>query len=547
MPPQSPASPAESTATSSDDPSDALPTALNASTPHAPDAPLAHAGMLEDHFPEHWRVSGAVPLLTLVLAIIFVVLSYLPVWHTDVWGHLSYGRWIAETGRVPSTEPLMPLASGVPFVDTAWLTQWLGYQAYQKYSIAAIQGLFAAGITGCLALFVWRAYRKTEHLVWTLAGLGLFVAVNWMQWSIARPQIAGQLCFAVLWAMLTTRRRSNWQLVGVPVLFALWANLHGSFVLGLACLAAGVAGRAVDLLWRTKFSSRFWRDGMLRHDFVLLELAATAVLINPYGLDLYREVLSFSASANLSDLVEWQALTLRMQQGKFFFATAVVLMIAARFSPRRISVCEILILIGLGCGTLYTSRLIVWWAPWAAWFFTLHGHAAWQAWRSRPHEERTRETKGIWTVATAGLVWIPLAITPIGGAVMHGRLPELHKAVSSYTPLGAVEYLHDHPPQGQVFNTYEWGDYLLWAGSGDLQIFVNSHAHLVPREVWETYMHIINLGSGWDEQLDRYGVNTMVVDHRYRSSLISAMKNNGKWELKLDDGTAVIFERKEPI
>ncbi|MEX1230899.1 MAG: hypothetical protein WEB58_11715 [Planctomycetaceae bacterium] len=513
----------------------------------AGDAPLAHAGMLEDHLPEHWRVTGAVPLLTAVLGIVFVLLSYLPVWHTDVWGHLSYGRWIAQTGRVPVTEPLMPLSSGMPFIDTAWLSQWIGYQSYQLYFVAAIQALFAAGITGCLAIFAWRCYRTTEHAAWTLAGLGLFAALNWMQWSIARPQIAGQLCFAALWLMLTTRRRSTWQLFAVPVLFAMWANLHGSFVVGLACLGASVVGRAVDLLRRTKFSTRFWSDATLRHDLLLLELAATAVLFNPYGLQLYGEVLSFSASPNLSDLVEWQPLTLRMRQGKFFIAAVLALMVVLRCSPRRISAREMLILVGLGCGTLYSSRLIVWWAPWGAWFFALHGHAAWKAWRSRKRVEAPRETKGIWTVASVGIIWISLAVTPLGGAVMHGRIPELNKAVSQFTPLGAVEYLHEHPPRGQVFNTYEWGDYLLWAGPENLQVFVASHAHLVPTEVWETYMQIIDLGSGWDEQLDRYGVNTMVIDHRYREALISAMKNNDKWELKLDDGTAVVFERKEPI
>ncbi|MDA1211523.1 MAG: hypothetical protein O2955_03340 [Planctomycetota bacterium] len=517
------------------------------SSEHGSDVPLAHAGMLEDHLPERWRVTLAVPLLTSVLAVIFILLSYLPLWHTDLWGHLSYGRWIATTGHIPVTEPLMPLSTGMPFVDTEWLSQWIGYQSYQLYSVAAIQALFAAGITGCLVLFVWRCYRKTEHVVWTLAGMSVLIALNWMQWSIARPQIAGQVCFALLWLMLTSRHRTRWQLVTIPVLFAAWANLHGAFIVGLSCLAACVVGRAFDLLRRTKTSATIWKDTSFRHDLLLLELAATAVLLNPYGVQLYREVLSFSATSNLSDLVEWQPLTLRMRQGKIFVTVALALIAVLRFSPRRISTSEILILIGLGCGTMWSSRFIVWWAPWAAWFFALHGHAAWNARRSRKRVESVRETKGMWTVASIGLIWISLAIAPLGGAIMHGRIPEQQKAVSQFTPLGAVKYLHENPPRGQIFNTYEWGDYLLWAGPENLQVFVASHAHLVPVEVWQAYMHIVELGSGWDEQLERYGVNTVVIDHRYREALINVMKNSDKWELKLDDGTAVIFERKVPI
>ncbi|MFN0199300.1 MAG: hypothetical protein ACKVT0_21330 [Planctomycetaceae bacterium] len=330
-------------------------------------------------------------------------------------------------------------------------------------------------------------------------------------------------------------------------MFALWANLHGSFLVGLACLGASSFGRALDVLRRSKSIRAIWHGSSFKRELLLLELAATAVLINPYGLGLYREVLSFSDASNLSDLIEWQPLTLQMKQGKIFVAVVIGLMMILRYSPRRISAREWLWLVGLGCATLSSSRLIVWWAPWAAWFFVIHGHAAWRSRRIETSPVAPRMTSGKWTVATLGLIWIAFAYAPLGGAVLHGRLPELKKSVTRQTPLGAVEYLHAHPPRGLIFNTYEWGDYLLWAGPQDLQVFVASHAHLIPTEVWGAYIQIIELGSGWDEQLDRFGFNTIVVDKQNRGSLIAALTNSTKWTLKLDDGVSVIFERKDPI
>ena len=60
--------------------------------------------------------------LAAALAAVFALASFLPLWHTDVWGHLSYGRWIVETRSLPETEPLLPLCEGVRFIDTAWLS-----------------------------------------------------------------------------------------------------------------------------------------------------------------------------------------------------------------------------------------------------------------------------------------------------------------------------------------------------------------------------------------------------------------------------------------
>src|SRR5690606_31301246 len=104
MPLDSPVSPTPTTPLAPADES------LERSSEHAQTAPLAHAGMLEDHLPERWRVTAAVPVLVGVLGVAYILLSYLPLWHTDLWGHLAYGQWIAQHGRVPITEPLMPLS-----------------------------------------------------------------------------------------------------------------------------------------------------------------------------------------------------------------------------------------------------------------------------------------------------------------------------------------------------------------------------------------------------------------------------------------------------
>ena len=83
--------------------------------------------VLTDKVPEKFRSPRALAGMVLVLGLVYVYCCSRPIWHTDVWGHLSYGRYIWETNSLPKTEPLLPFAHGMPFVDSPWLSQLIGY------------------------------------------------------------------------------------------------------------------------------------------------------------------------------------------------------------------------------------------------------------------------------------------------------------------------------------------------------------------------------------------------------------------------------------
>ena len=192
--------------------------------------------------------------------------------------------------------------------------------------------------------------------------------------------------------------------------------------------------------------------------------------------------------------------------------------------------------------------MLVWWAPVASLLMAQHAFAIWREWSHRSFTPEPTVRTGKWTFVTIGLLWICFMVSPFGIAVMHGKHISSDRALSSFTPRFAVEYLTKHPPQGPVFNTYEWGDYLQWAGPRDLQLFVNSHAHLIPREVWMAYMQVIEQRSGWEETLDRYGINTIVIDLANRESLVKKLKEDDKWQSPpAERDGQVIFTRKKPI
>jgi hypothetical protein len=507
-------------------------------------------------------------VLLMGLAAFFVYLSRRPIWHTDLWGHLAYGRLIVGRGAIPATEPLMPLCSGVPFVDFSWLSEVIGDSAYRWQGIAAVQFLYAASVTCCIGLLAWCSLRKTGSFAAAALAAALYLWVDWQQLAIARPQLAGCACFLLVFALgrarlppsrvlHRTRQRPLSRSFALPLLvlllFAAWANLHGSFLVGLALLAALTVGRAGDVLRRTGALRAVASDGRVRRGMIFLILAAAGTTLNPYGWRIYPAAWQLSSNANLADLVEWKPLALWMAQGRVALAVSIALIGLYLLTPRRISTTELLLLGGLGAATLATSRMIVWWGPIAAYYASLHAAAVWRHWRcSESVGWASAPLQRTWPTlpeALFGLVAASVAIacTPLAAALARGKNVDPHLSLSAQTPIDATDVLSARRPQGQVFNTLEWGDYLLWAGPPGLDVFVASHVHLVPQPVWQDYLRVITLESGWQAILERYRVNTAILDVDQHAALADALREDPAWSIAYDDEGALIVVRRHPL
>jgi hypothetical protein len=516
---------------------------------------------------------------------LFLLLSYRPLWHTDLWGHLAYGRWIVEHRAVPSTEPLMPLCRTVPFVDFSWLSEVIGYATYRWNGPEALQLLYAGCVTTCAGLLAWGVWWKTRSNLAAALGAALYLWVDWKQLAIVRPQLAGCICFMLLLVLARTIRRvalpiprlhvgknGGYEItaclveskfpfpltsLAVVILFAAWANLHGSFLVGLALLAATVCGRVSDVLRRTGRLRVVCDDRAARRGVVLLVIAMAAVLLNPYGWRIYSAAWQLAGNSNLADLVEWRPLGLWMSQAHAALAVSIGLLAVYSLTPRRISIAEPLLLVGFGAAAVTASRMIVWWGPIAAYYAALHAAAIA---KRRPGTifARAPRLKRVYAVCTTRMVPTSLPVVVIMCAVFltpvftHdclGRALGFYRdrSFSAQTPVAAAEYLVENPPRGQIFNTLEWGDYLLWAGPARLDVFVASHVHLIPRSVWQDYMRIITLDDGWQKVLERYRINTAIVDDDQHAALADALREDPAWSVAYEDAQGLIFVRRQPL
>lgn len=514
------------------------------STEHGPKEDLS---LLVDRTPAWLRWPAASFAFAVVIGIVYWVYSVTPLASSDLWAHVAYGRWTVENG-IPKTEPLMPLCDGMPMPAVDWLWDLTAYGIAATLGPQGLKFLAAGPIALALACLAIGAYRRNWSGAWTVIGMAAFVWMLHKQLFI-RPQLAGLAIFCAMW--LIAREGRRWpSIAALGVLFVLWSNVHGSWPIGLAVLAAMLLGRALDLLRRTGKVRSLWHDATVRRLSYSLELAAVAVMLNPDGWAIYPGVLSIAEDPNVKYLVEWTPLTLEMKQGQALMAVVSLLVLLYRVSPRRVSLQEPLLLLPLMAATLHTSRYIVWLAPLVAYYLALHGAASWRVWRGR--SVTAPQTKGLWAAASIGMLWIAFALAPqyraLTGADRPGfdNLEALRRVLSDDTPVGALKYLREHPSEGLVYNDLSFGDSLLWFGPQGIQPFVYSHAHLTPHEVWSDYFAI---GSGANslDKLDRYGAITAVLKTSRGKNLARTLVESGDWELMFRDRIAMVLTRTRPL
>src|SRR5262245_40452397 len=160
-----------------------------------------------------WYLGTAQVLAVLILCLLFVLLTAVPLWHTDVWGHLAWGRWALEQGRLPSAGRLAPLEDPASdFRDTYWLCQ-VGLQVVFRLGEILAGGddlrRLAGGVEMLCALHALLVVLRFALLLlafqrlggsWpaALAGLLAVLVLSLGHLAVFRPQVLGEAFFAAV-------------------------------------------------------------------------------------------------------------------------------------------------------------------------------------------------------------------------------------------------------------------------------------------------------------------------------------------------------------
>ena len=281
--------------------------------------------------------------------------------YADSFYDLYAGRYILRHG-IPQRNVVTVAAHGAPWIDQQWLAQVIYYAAWAAGGYAALAVLSAMLVTSGFAvlalLMLRRGVPPTRMFAWTTAAVIACVGN-----TVIRAQSFAFPLFAVtLWLILADsgapRLRARTWLV-VPVL-VIWANTHGSVLLGAGLVALYAGYRAATALLR--------RDRRPVPAYLALgAVAAASVVCTPYGIGVvrfYQRIDSVTPALTRYD-TEWGRPTLPNPFSWAFFAltagTAIAVAVAWRRGarPDPLLAAAALVLLGLA---LTAIRNQVWFA-----------------------------------------------------------------------------------------------------------------------------------------------------------------------------------------
>lgn len=526
---------------------------------------------------EKYALSWPHVLMCGFFAALFVLLNYRPLHHSDLWGHVSYGHWILERSTVtslvlPEFDPFVPLADGVPLVDSAWLSQVAFASIESTGGAEWLSNWYALIVTVTYVLLFIGLYAQTRRVGVALTVTFAVLLMSSSRVFVIRTEIFGTLCCALLILMIAGLRRRGeyvdgerddagdtpWiAYVSVPVVMALWANLHGSFVVGLAFLGCHFLGRVIDVLWHERDLTAVFADVMTRRWLILCELAAAAVLLNPYGIDLYIHTFTFGTNPNLRTVAEWSEMRSRAREGWWLMASIVAMLFVFRHSRVRIRPADVLLLGVLAVAVWFSIRMSVWYAY--AFGLVIAPHVAELVARKWPKptvpddpeetliDKRVLGRTYIHTLVCAVVIWMGIGLSPIYLAVIGGERENLYDRL---TPRTASAFLRAHPPSGPIFNPQWWGDWLVWDGPPDLKVMVTTNTvHVLPPQVWDDYRRIAGTGNNWQGMLEKYRIDTLVI-HKTDMPLLARRARRlpaAEWRVVYEDGNALIVSRDRAL
>ncbi len=497
-------------------------------------------------------------LVELVLWAAILALAVRPPADTDTWWHLKSGQLMWDTGRILRTDPFSHTVGGRPWIDHGWLVQVLLWPVYRVLGLGGLALLLAGLVTASF----WLVHRQCAGRPFVAAFAVLLAAVvSSVIWSV-RPQMVSFLLAAGVAFLLDRYKRSGnprW-LWALPALVLVWVNCHGGFVVAFILMGCYLVGETLNRLTApvvpigAKPGCQTERAPAARLGPLLLVALAClpVVLLNPHTVKMVPYAFQTVRIGPLQEFIqEWAAPDFHRLQFHPFLWLLLWTMAAMALSRQRADWTELSLVVVFGYMGFLAVRNTALFALVAPPVLTRHAVAAlddlatttprlsWLTVLGRPRSERPSRRQVVANGVLLGLV-IAAAGIKVGLELVRLRDPAVW---GRGLPLGAVEYLRSHDLPGAMFNSYNWGGYLIWSLYPDMPVFIDGRTDLyaLNGSVLDDYTRVHWLRPGWQQVLDRYRVGFVLTE---RTGLLDmALAEAEGWEAVYRDDLAVIYGR----
>lgn len=369
------------------------------------------------------------PWLTFSLIfLLFFSISYTSL-DPDFGWHLRSGELFVKQG-IPKTDPFTYTASDFPWINHEPLNDILVYvlDFLGGYFFLAI----AFALLWTLSFFIISRKAKIPPPLLFLAALAVapYSGIRTLTWSFFFLSL-------LISALSANNLRKPLKVIFIALIFALWANLHGSFLIGLVYLAY------------TGFYNLFTKKGHVLDFLPIFLLSLLATLLNPYGFHIYEEIFRTLTDGSLRwTISEWGInIPIPMSPYLILFALSVASSIKTWRIRDYLGIENCFLLASLLTQRHWPLFVLVSLRPTTSRLTNFLS----------PLKKLSKTNQGLRRVLSFALILLS-TLTLIG---VYFILPASANRTAKM-PDPAISYLKNNPCSGNLFNEYNDGGYLIW-------------------------------------------------------------------------------------
>ncbi len=468
----------------------------------------------------------------LVPILVFIILARTPQ-DADMWWHLAAGREMWQSKAILLRDVFSYTRFGQPWTNAFWISEIVFYLFYKLGGFFSIT--FLVAITGAATFYY--LYRRMEGNKFVNTFIIILAVLTAAPIWSPRPQIFSFFLLALLDGLLNEIQKGNqrWFWVLIPI-FVLWANIHGGWIWGFLLLAAYIVGMASNNLTKeNRLVAANWKRII---QLLLWSLAAAlAIGLNPNGISIWR--LPFYTASVSMQIQEWASPNFHLMEFQPMLWMIFLLILTAILAKPKMDWAALFKTLGFAYLTFVSERSIAVFAIAAAPTLAEWTNGAIEAikteWGLEVKEDAAPAFPERVNLILNSVLVVVIGLAALGRAYLVSTPEEVNKNV----PVDAVQWLKENPINGHLFNSYNWGGYLIWS-LPQTPVFIDGRADLYGNGLINQWWDVVNGTPQGLAVLDQWKIQAILLEPSW--PVVRLLPSEG-WKEVYQDNMAVIFVR----
>jgi hypothetical protein len=494
--------------------------------------------------------------LKALLLLIGVLFTFTPPMDPDFGWHYKLGEYITQNKSIPTENLYSYSMPDYKWVDSYWIPQVILYKLYSNFGYI-LAGLILSFIyCGAVLLITDKFPIKRNAKIFAYLILTSLISITFV--VSVRPMLYSTI-FLLLEIYILLQKKNHYLL---PFVFLIWANSHADFVPGLIILFGYTGYRIIFSKIKLKLEfiknldffelTDYTQDTTKISKILFISvLSLLATLINPSGIHLWTTLLKEANPVQFKIINEWLPYFLDINDTQNFYNILIVIafsafliafvLITSKKFPLWLTVLSIALFF-ISIRAKYFLR-----------FFVITSIFQSSIFLQALIEKSIPIIKDKYIKAFKIVMSVSGTLTFLSALVFFIQNISISLDIAYWSkqhkyPYQAVQKIKQLRPEGNMFNTYDWGGYLIKTlpeyktyADGRMASW-NENGKYILEDFYKVYKEPEKNTAILNEILSKNNIG-FVIDKK-DSVLIKHLTKTDQWKEVYSDETSILLFNK---